>query len=238
MNIDREQPIEAAKKFIEKKFPKCKGALLAGSVVRGEETSTSDLDIVVFDPTIASSYRESLMEFGWPIELFVHNLHSYKKYFASDCKRATPSMPQMVAEGIVIRDEGAVAGIKEEAIVLLENGPAKWTEETVRLKRYFITDALDDFTGSKNRSEALFIAGTLASLVSEFILRTNLQWIGDSKWMVRALKKFDRKIADEFVYAFDQYYTFDQKEYIVRMTKKSLEPYGGLLFAGFSLGKS
>lgn len=237
MTIERELPFEAAKKFIEKRFPNCKGALLAGSVVRGEGTRNSDLDIVVFDQTIISSYRESLIDLGWPIELFVHNLSSYKKYFDSDCKRAVPSMPQMVAEGLVIRDEGIVAGIKQEANVLLENGPAIWTEETMRLKRYFITDALDDFTGSKNRSEELFIAGTLASLVSEFILRTNQQWVGESKWLVRALKKFNQQIADEFVYAFDQYYTSGRKDFIVRLTEKSLEPYGGLLFDGFSLGK-
>ena len=63
-NNRRPQPIEAASKFIEDHFPKCNAALLAGSVIRGEATETSDLDIIVFDekdciavPGIASRTR-------------------------------------------------------------------------------------------------------------------------------------------------------------------------------------
>ncbi|MGE6517417.1 nucleotidyltransferase domain-containing protein, partial [Lysinibacillus sphaericus] len=70
-NTKKLNPIEAAKRFINKSFPNCQGAVLAGSVVRGEETDTSDLDIVVFEKSITSSYRESLIDFGWPIEIFV-----------------------------------------------------------------------------------------------------------------------------------------------------------------------
>lgn len=41
--------IEAAQNIIEVRFPNCDVALLGGSVARGEETITSDLDIVVLD---------------------------------------------------------------------------------------------------------------------------------------------------------------------------------------------
>lgn len=75
-DTEKLKPIEAAERFIKKRFPYCQGAVLAGSVVRGEETATSDLDIVVFEKNLTSSYRESLIEFGWPIEIFVHNLTS------------------------------------------------------------------------------------------------------------------------------------------------------------------
>ncbi|MDQ0351703.1 putative nucleotidyltransferase [Alkalibacillus filiformis] len=76
-------PIIAAQKFVEEHFQGCEGALLAGSVVRGEATSTSDLDLVIFDCHLESSYRESLIKFGWNIEVFAHNLQSYKTYFES-----------------------------------------------------------------------------------------------------------------------------------------------------------
>ena len=109
------KPIEAAQKFIAQRFPDCQGAILAGSVVRGEATATSDLDIVIFDNSIPSSYRESLIDFGWPIEIFVHNLTSYQQFFEMDYKAAKPSMPRMVAEGIVLKDEGIIEAIKKEA---------------------------------------------------------------------------------------------------------------------------
>ncbi|WP_263597219.1 nucleotidyltransferase domain-containing protein [Metabacillus idriensis] len=49
----RLEPFEAAKKIIEKRFPKCQAAVLSGSVVRGEATPASDLDIVIFDETLS-----------------------------------------------------------------------------------------------------------------------------------------------------------------------------------------
>lgn len=207
-------PIEAAHLFINKYFPNCQGAVLAGSVVRGEGTDTSDLDIVVFDKSLNSSYRESFNEFGWPIEVFIHNLTSYKHFFELDYKAAKPSMQRMVWEGIILKDKGIIQSIKLEAKEILDKGPDRWTEEIITTKRYFITDVLDDFIGCKNRAEEIFIANTLAELIHEFVLRTNGQWIGSSKWIIRALKNYDEKFTEEFVDAFDTYYkTAEKKSY-------------------------
>lgn len=218
-------------------FSNCHGALLAGSVVRGEATETSDLDIVIFDSNLQSAYRESLIEYGWNIEAFVHNLTSYKEFFKSDCERARPSLPKMVSEGIVLKDSGILEAIKQEAKDLLAKGPEEWSVETIRIKRYFITDALDDFIGCSIRAEEIFIANTLAELVSEFVLRTNRQWIGTSKWVIRSLRYYDEKFADLFVEAFDTFYKTGDKNKIILMVDDILQPFGGRLFQGFSLGK-
>jgi len=229
--------IEAAQQFIAQYFPHCDGALLAGSVVRGEATETSDLDIVVFDHTRMASYRESIIAFGWAIEVFVHNLTSYKQYFHEDYKRARPSMPRMVSEGIVLKDNGILDGIKNEAKLLLDKGPEEWTEQTVKIKQYFITDALDDFIGCSNKAEELFIANALAELVSEFVLRTNRQWIGHSKWVVRALLQHDEAFTLHFIQAFDIFYKTGNKQHIIQLVNNVLEPFGGKYFDGFSIGK-
>ncbi len=96
-------------------------------------------------------------------------------------------MPRMVYEGIVLRGKLLLEPIKEEAERLLEKGPDPWSKEEIDLKRYFITDALDDFIGSRSRSEMLFITNSLAELLHEFVLRTNGRYIGKSKWIPRAL---------------------------------------------------
>lgn len=236
-NTKKLNPIEAAKRFINKSFPNCQGAVLAGSVVRGEETDTSDLDIVVFEKSITSSYRESLIDFGWPIEIFVHNLTSYKYFFEMDYKDAKPSMQRMLLEGIILKDEGIIDSIKEEAKEILDKGPERWTEEIITTKRYFLTDVLDDFIGCNNRAEEIFIANTLAELIHEFVLRTNGCWIGSSKWVVRALKHYDVKFTEEFIEAFDTFYKTGEKRKVVQLSKMVLDPYGGRLFEGFSLGK-
>ncbi|MEH7237547.1 nucleotidyltransferase domain-containing protein [Bacillus sp. JJ1562] len=231
------KPLEAAQQFIQKYYPDCQAALLAGSVTREESTVTSDLDIVVFDRNIASSYRESLIDFGWPIEVFVHNETSYKLFFETDKMRARPSMPRMVYESIILKDDGILEIVKTEAKELLDNGPDEWTKETINLKRYFITDILDDFIGNEKREETIFIANNLAELTSEFVLRTNRKWIGASKWVYRALKEFDEEFANRFVAAFDLFYRNGDKSKVIQIVNDILQPYGGRLFDGFSLGK-
>lgn len=229
--------MEAAEKFIQKYFSRCNGALLAGSIVRGEATDTSDLDIVIFDEAVPTSYRESFIEFDWPIEVFVHNASSYKPFFESDRERARPSLPRMVSEGIILRDDGIIELIKKEAVVLLKEGPEQWSEETVHIKRYFLTDTLDDFIGCSNRAEEIFIANSLAELLSEFVLRTNRRWIGTSKWTIRSLKAFDEDFTNQFVEAFDTYYTTGDKGRVIYLVEAAMEPFGGRLLEGFSLGK-
>lgn len=235
--VNKMNPEKAAHLLINKHFPNCQGAILAGSVIRGEATETSDLDIVIFDQHVHASYRESLIEYDWAMEVFVHNLLSYKHYFENDVKRARPSLPMMVSEGIILKGKDVIEPIKKEAKELLNNGPEEWTEEMIKLKRYFITDALDDFVGCSDRAEELFIANTLAELVCEFVLRTNRKWIGTSKWVVRSLKNYNPEFTNVFVEAFDTYYKTRDKTNVIEVVETVLHPFGGKLFEGFSLGK-
>ncbi|WLR41169.1 nucleotidyltransferase domain-containing protein [Bacillus carboniphilus] len=227
----------AAKKFINHYFENCDGAILAGSVVRDKATTTSDLDIVVFDQNIKEAFRESVIQFDWPIELFVHNLQTYKRFFQQDVERARPSLPRMVAEGKVIKSSHLILSIKDEASEIIKRGPAQWSEDTIRLKRYFISDSLIDFIGSTDRQESLFIANKLSIIVHEFVLRTNKQWIGDSKWIIRSLKEYNIAFAEMFVEAFEAFYRNNEKDKVIELVDNVLDPYGGRLFEGFQIGK-
>ncbi|MDN7225766.1 nucleotidyltransferase domain-containing protein [Planococcus sp. N064] len=228
---------KTARELVAKRFPDCETALLAGSVVRGEATSTSDLDLIVIDNNIMSSYRESFIEKGWPVELFVHNSSSYQEYFKSDCERGQPSLPNMVAESIVLTGQQEAEHIKKEARKLLAKGPACWTPKEAEVKRYFLTDALDDFIGTNNRTEELFIANALAEQLGEFVLRINGQWTGTSKWLVRSLKRYNEDFAKQFLAAFERYYSAREKEAVIQLAEAVLHTYGGRLFDGFAQGK-
>jgi len=231
------KPTDAAMRFIEEYYPTCYAAVLAGSIVRGEGTESSDLDIVIFDEHVEFSFRENFYKHDWRIELFVHNLTSYRFFFEDDCKRGRPSLPNMVSEGIVLKDNGVLGKIRDEANQLLLAGPVRWDNETAKLKRYFLTDLVEDFIGSTNRAESIFIANSLADLTHEFVLRMNGQWVGSSKWIFRALRKYDPEFAKRFVAAFDLFYRTDRKQEVVKLVDEVLEPYGGRLFDGFTLGK-
>ncbi|HET7580556.1 MAG TPA: nucleotidyltransferase domain-containing protein [Bacillales bacterium] len=228
---------KAAEKLVKERFPDCRAAILGGSIVRGEATAQLDLDIVVIDDNLASSYRESLYASEWPIELFIHNSTSYRDFFESDCSEGTPSLPNLCAEGIILVDDGFASELKVEARTILEKGPEPWTEEEILLKRYGISDLLDDFEASANRGEDLFTANALAYALHEFVLRMNGRWIGGAKWIPRALKRYDEPFSERFVSVFDHFYKTGEKEKLIAFVDEMLAPYGGRLFDGFSMGK-
>ena len=60
-------------------------------------------------------------------------------------------MPRMVSEGVILKDSGIMESIQQEAKALLDQGPEAWSTDTIRTKRYFITDVLDDLRGSDDR---------------------------------------------------------------------------------------
>lgn len=225
---------QAAKKFIESHYPNCEVAYLAGSVVRGEETESSDLDIIIIDSSVGESYRESLTEYDWPIEVFVHNMFTYKNFFKQNIDRARPSLPQMCAEGIILCDKGHASRIKNEALQLLKAGPTPWKTVEIEQARYHLTDLLNDLEGSTNALEDLFIVSKLADHTHEFVLRVNGHWIGEGKWILRALKEYNETFAEQFASVFDKYYSSRTKTGVIQFVDDVIAPYGGRLFEGYS----
>ncbi len=232
---ERLPAVETAQMLINERFPDCRGAILGGSVVRGEGTATSDLDIIVINDKAGSVRRESFYYKGWPAELFVHTIDSCRVYFHKDAERARPTLPRMVAKGLVLRGGDFLGGIRKEAALLLAAGPALWTDAELTFKRYFLTDALEDFIGSTKRHESLFVAGKLAELAHEFLLRTNKQWIGQSKWIYREIAYYDQALADRFAGCFDSFYQYGEKQPVIELVDDIMKPCGGRCFDGFSL---
>jgi hypothetical protein len=233
----RPAPFEASKQFINKYFPECHVAVLAGSAARGNHTVTSDLDIVIIDNTQTNDYRESFVDFGWRIEAFVYKGTSYRDRFSADRKNARPVLACMLIEGIVIKDNGSVASIKQEAQKFLINGPEPLTKEFINASRYFMFDLLDDFKDSASYEEALMTLSTISIQFSDFILRVNGQWSGRGKTATRALFQYDKDLAQNFFDTLSQYYQYQNKEPFIRFVDDFYKSHGGPLFEGFSMGK-
>ncbi len=232
-------PVDVARSFLEAEFPESYVAFLAGSVVRGEATATSDLDIVIITDREEAPYRRSYVWEGWPVEALVHNEQSYLDFFASDLLEYEPALQVMCLEGIVLRDrDGIAARIKEEARRQVEAGPAPLTPEATDRLRYIVTDLLDDLEGSVLPDESLFIANNLAVAATRLILLHNRRWIGSGKWLLRALRDFDPVLALRLGAALRLFYQSEQKEALVTFADNVLAPVGGRLFDGyFASGK-
>ncbi|CDQ21417.1 hypothetical protein SAMN05192559_11036 [Halobacillus karajensis] len=174
----------------------------------------------------------------WPVEAFIHNWTSYRTFFLLDRERGQPSMPRMISEGRIVKKDARLDDVKKEAEELLQKGPEPWSDTTIIQKRYFLTDALDDFIGCSDRGEGLFIAASLAEQASEFYLRINRQWTGSSKWMVRSLKNFNPDFAASLIQGLNRFYEKGEKADLVHVIEQLLHCYGGRLFDGFSIRKS
>lgn len=227
-------PIAVAEAFVGEEFPECDVAFLAGSVVRGEATSTSDLDIVIITSREGTPYRESFVRGGWPIEAFVHNERSYLDYFTSDRARYEPKLQQMCLEGIVLRDQSGLAErIKEEAHRQIEAGPEPPTPDELERLRYTLTDLLDDFVGTDREDEAYFIAHDLALASARLILLSNGRWLGGGKWLLRALHSFDPALAEQLATSMSRFFRSGEKAQLIAFAEGALASAGGRLFEGY-----
>jgi hypothetical protein len=194
------------------------------------------LDILIFDSNL-SDYRESFEEYGWRIECFINNQESYLRHFKSDKDKGRPVLATMIAEGMVLKNNGLADKLKEAAVDFINQGPTPLTEEYIISSRYFMFDLLDDFIDAKNREEALITLNTLSIQLGDFILRLNGQWSGRGKTLTRALNKFDEEISKKFFDALNRFYQDNDKQSTVEFLDKIYRPLGGQLFAGFAMGK-
>lgn len=231
---DRPPPIEAARRFVEANFPECHVAIVASSVLRGEGTATSDLDVVIITGREEAPFRQSFIWEGWPVETFVHTETSYPDFFARDRDRYEPSLEMMCAEGVVLRDRNGLAErIRETARQELEAGPEPLTQRAIDRMRYSITDLIDDLMGSVKPEESFFIANALAEESVRLLLLRNRRWLGKGKWVLRALRRFDPAIEERLSGALALFCSTGSKDELLAFANGVLEPVGGRLFEGY-----
>ena len=65
--------LDAAHAIWSQRYSGADVVLAAGSIVRGEATAYSDLDLVVVYSKLPCAYRESFSFHGLPVEAFVHD---------------------------------------------------------------------------------------------------------------------------------------------------------------------
>ena len=201
MRSFRLDAVEAALAVVERECPNCLAAFLAGSVVRGEATASSDLDIMVIVPEGSPTYRKSFRAFDWPVEVFVHTPSAHRQFAAKDAARRRPSTSMMDCEGIILRDvDGFASQLKQEASALLEQGPPPLTAAELALARYAVSDLMDDLVEAR-ADEALLIAAQLAEASANLILDCHRRWRGSGKWMPRMLRRLDPALASRLAEA-------------------------------------
>jgi predicted nucleotidyltransferase len=234
MNTSRISPAEAARGIWRERYAGARVLFLGGSVMRGEATPASDLDLVVVYERLPNAYREAFVYAGWPAEAFVHDPETLEEFFEADRLRGVPALMNMVGEGLEVPAPSEFsARLKRRAAELLEAGPPLWDEEELTLRRYRLTDWLDDMRFPRSPEEIVATGAYIYQDAAEFYFRSRGLWSAHSKTIPRRLRRTDAAFAEKFLRAFDALFTEKRPEPAAALVAEMLEPFGGPLFEGF-----
>ena len=226
--------LNIAEKFLLEKFPKADSAFVSGSIIRGEGTKHSDLDIIILFPKIANAYRESFIYESLPIEAFIHDPETIHWFVDDEKKNGGAYLAHMISTGKIAPKPTALSEqMLHYANSVLESGPETIPNETLLKLKYSITDLVDDLRDERPQPEKVACAIRLYPLLAEAILRNSGQWLAHGKWIPRKLKKADPKIAKKFDAAFNDVFIKQTAKKLIMLSEEILQPFGGFYWEGW-----
>jgi hypothetical protein len=227
-----EQAISTAEHALGSRFPEAACAFVAGSILRGQGTVASDIDLVVIYDRLDAAWRESFIDGGFPVEAFVHDPETLGWFIDQDIELGYPIMADMVATGRVIGSDVVRANtLKAYAAGIISNGPPPLATKRRDLLRYVITDMLDDLRGTRSLAEIRAIAAQLFQPLADLTLLGRGTWSGKGKWIPRLLATLDRQLAQQFDDAF-RLAAEGNSAAILALADNELARHGGAFFAG------
>ena len=191
--------LDVAERFLAATYPAATTALIGGSTARAERTETSDIDLLVIGDDLFpgdNTARASTHRFEDEIfEVFAYTPGGFTEWALRDLGRHRPVIVRMLVDGIPVRDDGTLPALQVQWRARLESGPSVDAHE-IAVRRYIITDLIDDLRDATDRVELNLIAGLLYERLAELMLLTNGCWIGSGKWLPRLLHTWDPERAD------------------------------------------
>lgn len=227
--IDR--AFAVAKHVVSTRYPGAACAFVAGSIIRGEGTISSDIDLVVVFDRLDTAWRESFVAGGFPVEAFVNDPETLAWFIARDVDNGHPITASMVADGHTIgADTARAEALKSYATRILAEGP-QLTDARRDALRYTVTDLLNDLRGGPSGAEMRAIAATLYQPLADLILLGRGVWSGKGKWIPRLLERQDRDLARRFDEGFRRL-AEGESTAVLAFAEEELARHGGALFDG------
>lgn len=229
--------VQAARAFINRRFPDCLAALLFGSSARNEPTASSDLDILVIESRRVAPYHLHFEEFGWRFDVMGRSLRFCTKRLLGKNQRRHHLDPDRIlvaacAEGIELKDDrGLFPGLRERARLILEQGPLPLSAREITNYRLLITEALDDFVDAANGTEAWFLSYHAVIVTSQFLKGYARRWSEENcKWVYRELRNDTDPLARQLLTGLDRYRRTGDRIQLSRPLESILDLAGGRLY--------
>ena len=227
--------IRVANTIRSERYKDADAVFAAGSIIRGEGTPFSDLDLVVVYAQLPCAYRESFEFGGYPIEAFVHDPATLEYFFLEvDRPIGVPALPQMVVEGVEIPGPTVLSReLKRRAAAVIEAGPPALDADSEQRMRYFVSDLLDDLRAPRSRDELIGAGTRLYEQLADYHLRRQGLWSAKGKAIPRVLRLVDASLCTVYCDAFTELFTKGDPKPVIRLAEDLLRASGGPLFEGY-----
>lgn len=228
-----DQAVDVAWECLRTRFRGASFAFATGSIIRGEGTAFSDIDLVVVFPRLQRAWRCSFEAGGFPVESFVHDPETLAYYLHKDMESGCPVMAGMIASGVAIgQDVEAAEATQAEARRMLAEGPAPLSGPAYDALRYHISDLADDLRGSPPAQEVAAVAAVLYPHLIDLMLLGRGTWTGRGKWGPRLLARLDTNLSAALTHAFAEAAQGNASP-LLAVADSELRLHGGRYFAGY-----
>jgi Nucleotidyltransferase domain len=229
-----DRAVSAARKIFTERFADAAVMFLAGSIVRGEGTATSDLDLVIVYEYLKPARRETFFYDGFPVECFIHDPETLNYYFTETILSGYIPLVHMVLEGTEIPEPSEFSrGLKALAMKIYGAGPPVPSEQSIDLWRYSITNLADDLREPRSKHELTGTGTELYRSLSDLYLRTRGKWLAKNKNIPKALAAIDGDFQQRFTTAFEELFAQGKAESVLALCEEILAPHGGFLLDGY-----
>lgn len=224
--------LEIAERFVAAHFPASSIAVVAGSTARGTRTASSDVDLLVIGDAVFDDGRSSLaagFDFeGEFFEVFAYTPAGFVEWAERGLAQYRPVIVQMLVEGVELRGGAELASFRAGWSPVLGAGPVVDAHE-LDLRRYMITDLLDDLRDARDPLEQRVLAALLFERTAELMLLSEGRWIGAGKYLPRRLRELSPARTDALA---EPLLHGDLVAFGVRV-ERELNAAGGRVQAGF-----
>lgn len=229
-----EQAIACAGEVLAARYAGAEFAIAAGSIVRGEGTDTSDLDLVVIFRNLENAWRESFLHGDMPVEAFVNDYETIQGFMDRDHRDARATMLHMLATGVAVPGDIAASKLLQHyAQTLWEAGPPPVEPAHIDHLRYVATDLLDDLRGHPPPHELRSILYKLYQVMAELRLRQAKRFVGGGKHLARGLSECDAAFAEALDRVMRAAHTGGFGPAEIAVLSDLLAARGGRLFEGY-----
>ena len=187
----KQDAIETAHKYLNKKHPNAEAAFLCGSWAKGTAHENSDIDIIVIDPRLDDVFFEGCEFGGWIIEICSFPESLAQQFFSKSSKSRSAPVPAQLLHGVQIMGEQTIGKtIKQYAADAISKGPTPYTSEELAELRWELTMLLTDLKNDPGQN-IISLAALCHSKFSLAILNISGNWRADRKMLSKSLNSHD-----------------------------------------------